>query len=119
MSRSALKIAMSLTAGIWFASSGFALGGIQRPGLVDSGKESSPFQPGQLAKAQGASDSRQRKINSFYSKLDRSILARFRPVERNGLIDFESAGAMLKSKTTVEKIFDKSFAHICYALCRT
>lgn len=89
----------------------FAMGSIERPrNLATMGPKKDSESPGKIAQAKIAERKISRQPSSFYARIKQSILAKFRPVERDeDHIDFNEAGKALKSTTTMEKIFDDDF----------
>ena len=103
----ALILTIAISTG--FLPGDVALGNVQAPMAVVFGPEApvAPFL--EEAKAGPAATPKNRQVSS-YAQLQQEILAKLRPVEREQPIDFDEAKTFLNSRTTNEKIFNKSFA---------
>lgn len=89
-----------------------ALGSVERPEFLHPTalRPTASLAPASAAPEVTASEIRKaRRPAGLYARMQQDVLARLRPVERDRTIDFDEAGAMLNSKTTIEKVFDDDF----------
>lgn len=89
--------------------------GMVFPGYIAVASVSNPFQSSveereerEISSAKNRNKST-RVPNSYYSRLKTAVLAKFRPSENSGEIDFDAAERLLNQKTFNQKVFNEEF----------
>jgi hypothetical protein len=103
--RAKIFVTLGCLAGL--APGGFALGSVKPSSSAAPGPRAAQASAPRAARA--TTGHKKRDPSSFYRQLQADVFARLRPVEREEPIDFDEATALLRRKTTNEKIFDKEF----------